>query len=181
MAFIQTKMQDLVIFEPEIISDERGYFFETYNQKLFADNGIKANFVQDNESFSVYGTIRGLHFQKGKAAQAKLVRVTQGEVMDIVVDLRKESKTFGQTFSIILSHENKKQLFIPRGFAHGFSVLSNVAIFAYRCDNFFDEKSQSGIIYDDLDLDIDWQVDIDKILVSKKDLYLKNFKEVINE
>ena len=145
MSFIPTKIKDVVIFEPRIFTDDRGYFFETYNEKLFNDNGIAAKFVQDNQSKSSYGVIRGLHFQKGEHAQAKLVRVLQGSVLDVAVDLRKGSKTYGQYVAVELSDVNNLQLFIPRGFAHGFSVLSRTAVFAYKCDNLYCKESEGGI------------------------------------
>lgn len=181
MPFIKTNITNLIIFEPEVFEDERGYFFESYNQKLFSKNGIDSTFVQDNHSFSTYGTIRGLHFQTGDSAQAKLVRAVSGEILDVAVDLRKDSKTFGKHFSVNLSSENRKQLFIPRGFAHGFSVLSQTATVAYKADNFYNKKCESGIVYDDLDLDIEWQIEGDEVIVSKKDLYLKTFKDITNE
>ena len=137
MIFTKTKLEGVYIITPRIFTDTRGYFFESYSQKEFKDNGLSYNFVQDNQSFSKYGTIRGLHFQKGDFAQAKLVRVIQGEVLDVAVDLRKESPTYGQHVAVHLSDENQQQLLIPRGFAHGFSVLSDTAIFAYKCDNLY--------------------------------------------
>jgi dTDP-4-dehydrorhamnose 3,5-epimerase len=176
MPFSQTEIEGLIVFQPRIFADDRGYFFESYNQKLFSENGITADFVQDNQSFSTYGTIRGLHFQTGESAQAKLVRVIDGEVLDVAVDIRPNSQTFGKHFSIVLSGENQKQFFIPRGFAHGFSVLSETAIFSYKCDNFYDKQAESGLIYSDEYLNIDWQIPADKCQLSEKDLLLPTFK-----
>ena len=169
MDLIKTPIDDLLIIEPRIFSDERGYFFESYSKSKFDEAGLNYNFVQDNESMSSYGTIRGLHFQKGEFAQSKLVRVLDGKVLDVAVDLRPNSKTFGQYFSIELSGENKKQLLIPRGFAHGFSVLSETAIFAYKCDNIYNKNSEGSIIYNDETLNIDWQIPKEKEILSEKD------------
>jgi dTDP-4-dehydrorhamnose 3,5-epimerase len=177
MPIIKTPIKDLLIFEPRVFSDERGYFFESYNQNVFKEAGIDITFVQDNQSFSSYGTIRGLHFQEGEHAQAKLVRVTQGKVLDVAVDLRPDSETFGQSYSIELSAENNKQFLVPRGFAHGFSVLSETAIFQYKVDNFYNQASENGIIYNDSDLNIDWQIPDESIGVSSKDATLGTFKE----
>lgn len=176
MPFLQTKIEGLVIFEPRVFEDDRGYFFESYNKHLFQDNGITTEFVQDNQSYSQYGTIRGLHFQKGEHAQAKLVRVVKGKVLDVAVDLRPNSPTYGQYESVVLSDENQKQFFIPRGFAHGFSVLSEEAIFVYKCDNFYNKEAEGGIIYNDPDLNIDWQIPKGQEMISQKDLQLPNFK-----
>lgn len=177
MIFIPSPIPDLLVATPKIFEDPRGYFFESFNQKAFEDIGIKTQFVQDNQSYSHYGTIRGLHLQKGSFAQAKLVRVIKGEVLDVAVDLRKDSKTYGQHFSIILNDKNMKQLYIPRGFAHGFSVLSESAIFSYKCDNFYNQSSESGIIYNDSTLSIDWKIPKDKIKVSEKDLKLGSMND----
>ena len=157
MKFINCEIQGLVIIEPTVYEDSRGYFFEAYNSALFEKNGITTQFVQDNQSLSSYGTLRGLHYQRGPHAQAKLVRVIEGRVLDVAVDLRKESSTYGQWFSVELTGKNNLQLFIPRGFAHGFSVLSETAIFSYKCDNFYHKASEAGIRYDDPALAIDWQ------------------------
>ena len=162
MPFISTKIKDVVIFEPRIFTDDRGYFFETYNEKLFNDNGITAKFVQDNQSKSSYGVIRGLHFQKGEHAQAKLVRVLQGSVSDVAVEL---------------SDVNNLQLFIPRGFAHGFSVLSRTAVFAYKCDNLYCKESEGGIDCNDPDLGIDWQIPVEDRVLSEKDKLHPLFKD----
>lgn len=177
MPFIPTKIKDVVIFEPRIFTDDRGYFFETYNEKLFNDNGITAKFVQDNQSKSSYGVIRGLHFQKGEHAQAKLVRVLQGSVLDVAVDLRAGSETYGKHVAVELSDVNNLQLFIPRGFAHGFSVLSRTAVFAYKCDNLYCKESEGGIDCSDPDLDIDWQIPAEDRILSEKDKLHPLFKD----
>ena len=177
MPFIPTKIKDVVIFEPRIFTDDRGYFFETYNEKLFNDNGITAKFVQDNQSKSSYGVIRGLHFQKGEHAQAKLVRVLQGSVLDVAVDLRAGSETYGKYVAVELSDVNNLQLFIPRGFAHGFSVLSKTAVFAYKCDNLYCKESEGGIDCNDPDLGIDWQIPAEDRVLSEKDKLHPLFKD----
>lgn len=177
MPFIPTKIKDVVIFEPRIFTDDRGYFFETYNEKLFNDNGIAAKFVQDNQSKSSYGVIRGLHFQKGEHAQAKLVRVLQGSVLDVAVDLRAGSETYGKYVAVELSDVNNLQLFIPRGFAHGFSVLSRTAVFAYKCDNLYCKESEGGIDCNDPDLGIDWQIPAEDRVLSEKDKLHPLFKD----
>jgi len=176
--FTKTPIKDLVVFEPKVFADERGYFFESYNESLFKENGIVTNFVQDNQSFSSFGVLRGIHFQNPPFAQAKLVRVLSGSVLDVAVDLRKDSPTFGKYFSLELSSENKKQLFIPRGFGHGFVVLSQTAEFYYKCDNLYSKECEGGIIYNDPDLNIDWQIDLQKALVSDKDTNLSSFKDL---
>ena len=178
MPFTQTPIKDLIIFEPRIFQDDRGHFFESFNKNLFKEVGIDTEFVQDNQSFSSFGTIRGLHFQKGEHAQAKLVRCTQGRILDVTVDLRTNSKTFGKSFSIELSAENQKQFFVPRGFAHGFSVLSETAVFQYKVDNFYNRESEDGIIFNDQDLNIDWMIPSDSIGVSEKDTNLPTFREL---
>ncbi len=170
MKIIKTIIPDLLIIEPKIFEDNRGYFFESYNQNNFKDAGLNYNFLQDNESKSSFGVIRGLHFQTGKYAQAKLVRVLQGKVLDVAVDLRKNSPTFKKWFSIELSGDNKLQLLIPRGFAHGFSVLSESAVFSYKCDNVYNKESEGSINLFDEELGIDWKVDKSKAIISKKDL-----------
>lgn len=177
MPFIPTKIKDVVVFEPRIFTDDRGYFFETYNEKLFNDNGITAKFVQDNQSKSSYGVIRGLHFQKGEHAQAKLVRVLQGSVLDVAVDLRAGSETYGKYVAVELSDVNNLQLFIPRGFAHGFSVLSRTAVFAYKCDNLYCKESEGGIDCNDPDLGIDWQIPAEDRVLSEKDKLHPLFKD----
>ena len=169
MNFIKTELDGCVIVEPAIFADERGYFFESYNEAEFFRNGITARFVQDNQSKSSYGVIRGLHCQLGEHAQAKLVRVLQGRVLDVAVDARKESPTFGRHIAVELSAENQRQLFIPRGFLHGFSVLRETAVFAYKCDNFYCKASEFGIRYDDKEIGIDWKIPADKVITSEKD------------
>ncbi len=177
MAFHQTAIQDIILFEPRVFEDSRGYFFESYNEKTFKENGISAHFVQDNQSFSKMGTIRGLHFQKGEFAQAKLVRVIKGKVLDVAVDLRANSPTFGKHVAALLSEENQNQLFIPRGFAHGFSVLSSEAIFSYKCDNFYHQNADGGLYFADPALAIDWQTT--HPIVSEKDLALPSLEEYL--
>lgn len=172
---MDTPLPGLKIFEPRIFEDERGYFFEAFNQREFTAAGINAAFVQDNQARSDYGVIRGLHYQVGAHAQAKLVRVTEGEVLDVAVDIRSESPTYGQWFSIRLSAANKRQLFIPRGFAHGYAVLSPTAEFFYKCDNFYAKDKEGGIRYDDPQIGIDWEVPAEQQLLSEKDRLLPAF------
>lgn len=170
MPFIKTEFNGLFVLEPIVFSDTRGYFFESFNQKKFeVETGLLISFVQDNQSKSSYGTLRGLHFQRGEAAQAKLVRVLSGSVLDVVVDLRQDSPTFKKYYSIELSAENKRQLFVPRGFAHGFVVLSEAAEFFYKCDNYYNPQAESGLFFADKDLNIDWKVPHDKLILSDKD------------
>ncbi|CAM2920504.1 dTDP-4-dehydrorhamnose 3,5-epimerase [Flavobacterium frigoris] len=175
MTIEKTTIKDLVIINPTAFQDERGYFFEAYNQAKFHENGIMYDFIQDNQSFSKRGVIRGLHLQINPFAQAKLVRVLQGEILDVAVDLRKKSATYGQHFSVVLSAENKKQLMVPHGFAHGFSVLSETASVLYKVDQLYHKESERGIRYDDVTLNIDWQVDANEVIVSEKDLILPGF------
>ena len=177
MKFIETKIKDLIIIEPKVFGDKRGYFLESYNQKKFERVFGEVLFIQDNESKSSKGVLRGLHFQKPPFDQAKLVRCIKGKVLDVVVDLRNRSATYGQHFSIELSCENKKQLFVPRGFAHGFLVLSDSAIFAYKVDNIYAPDYDSGICWNDPKLNIPWGVDESEIIVSKKDSKLPFFLE----
>jgi dTDP-4-dehydrorhamnose 3,5-epimerase len=177
MPFTPTPIKDLMIFEPQVFQDERGFFIESYNKKLFQDNGIDTEFIQDNHSKSTYGVLRGLHFQLEPYAQAKLVRVVEGEVLDVAVDLRQKSQTYGQWFSIRLSAKNKKQLFVPRGFAHGFVVLSPTAEFLYKVDNVYSKESEGSIAYNDPTLNIDWQIDLSQVIVSAKDSAAPNFKD----
>lgn len=177
MRFIKTSIPEVIIIEPKVFTDARGYFFESYNQKAFETNVGKINFVQDNESKSVFGTLRGLHYQIPPFAQSKLVQIIQGRALDVTVDIRKESPTFGKWVSVELSDENKKQLFIPRGFAHGFVVLSKEAILAYKVDNFYSREHERGIIFNDPDLNIKWQVDESQILLSDKDRQLPFLKD----
>lgn len=172
MPFSTTPIPDLLVFEPAVFRDERGYFFESYNQQVWAAEGVDSKFVQDNQAHSTRGVLRGLHYQTGEMAQAKLVRVIEGEVLDVAVDLREHSPTFGQWFSIRLSAENKRQLLVPRGFAHGYLVLSDTAEFAYKCDNFYSKAHEGGIRFDDPFLGIDWEFDLNQVLVSEKDLAL---------
>ena len=172
MPFFKTEFAGLLIFEPAIYKDSRGYFFESYNEKTFLNENIDLRFVQDNQSSSSYGVVRGLHYQLSPHAQTKLVRVLTGTIVDIAVDIRKNSPTFSKVFSIELSAENKKQLLIPSGFAHGFSVLSERAEVLYKCDDFYDKESETGIRYDDPQLSIDWKIPADKIIVSEKDQQL---------
>ncbi len=169
MNFIQTEIDGVVIVEPRVFEDARGYFFESYNEAEFNAHGITAKFVQDNESKSSYGVIRGLHCQLGEHAQAKLVRVLEGRVLDVAVDARKGSPTYGRHVAVELSAENKRQLFIPRGFLHGFSVLSETAVFAYKCDNLYCKASEFGIRYDDPEVGVDWRIPSDRIVTSEKD------------
>ena len=169
MPFIETPIPDLMLFEPKIWGDDRGYFFESYNENIFKDAGIKAHFVQDNQAQSSYGVLRGLHYQVGEAAQAKLVRVLSGEVLDVVVDIREDSPTYGQWYSVRLSAENKRQLFVPRGFAHGYVVLSPTAEFFYKCDNFYSKAAEGGIHFNDPHLKIDWEIDTTHAILSEKD------------
>lgn len=170
MPFIETGIPGLVIFEPKVFEDSRGHFFESYNTQTFLQQGINIKFVQDNQSKSSYGVIRGLHFQNPPHAQCKLVRVLVGTILDVAVDIRTGSPTYGKCFSLELSAENKKQLFIPGGFAHGFSVLSETAEVLYKCDNYYNKESEGGILYNDPSLNIDWQIPANKAIISDKDL-----------
>ncbi|ESU22012.1 rmlC protein [Flavobacterium cauense R2A-7] len=173
MNFRPTKLSGCFILEPKIINDSRGYFMESFNEQTFQNGtGQKVHFVQDNQSFSTKGVLRGLHYQTGDHAQAKLVRVLQGEVLDVAVDIRPESETYGQYVAEKLSAENQKQMFVPRGFAHGFVVLSETATFFYKCDNFYNKESEGGIIYNDPVLHINWQLNQEELLVSEKDSVL---------
>lgn len=177
MNFIATKLKDCFIIEPKVIEDARGYFMESFNEANFQKGiGQPVHFVQDNQSFSTKGVLRGLHYQTGTHAQAKLVRVLQGEVLDVAVDIRPDSPTYGESVSIILSEENKKQFFVPRGFAHGFLVLSDSATFFYKCDNFYNKESEGGILYNDPELNIDWNFDLEALLISDKDKELPTFR-----
>lgn len=169
MNVIETAIPGVVIIEPRVFEDARGYFFESFNQREFEEKVGPICFVQDNESKSSYGVVRGLHFQKGEHAQSKLVRVVKGAVLDVAVDIRKGSPTFGKWVSVELTEDNHRQFFIPRGFAHGFSVLSEIAVFQYKCDNFYAPQSEGAIAWDDPDLNIDWRIPADKIILSAKD------------
>ena len=178
MEVIKTEIPDVVIIEPTIFEDHRGYFFESFNLKTFNEKVIKTDFVQDNESKSSRGVLRGLHFQKPPYSQAKLVRCIKGCVLDVAVDIRVGSPTYGQHVTVELSEDNKRQLFVPRGFAHGYSVLSEEAIFAYKVDNWYKPEYDSGIIWNDTDLGIDWQLENDSIKLSEKDSNLLVFKDL---
>ncbi len=174
----ETKLKGCFVLEPSVFEDKRGYFFESYNQNKFNELiEQEVNFVQDNQSFSTKGVLRALHYQVGDHAQAKLVRVLQGRVLDVAVDLRKDSITYKEHVAVELSEDNKKQLFIPRGFAHGFVVLSDTASFFYKCDNFYNKEAEGGIIYNDPELKIDWKLDDKELLVSEKDAILPTFKK----
>ena len=178
MNIIKTEFLGLMIIEPKIFGDSRGYFFESYNERLMSESGIHTIFRQDNQSFSKYGVIRGLHYQKKPYSQCKLVRVIEGKIFDVALDLRKDSTTFGKCFSLELSAENKRQLYIPQGFAHGFSVLSEHALILYKCDNLYNPKYESGVLYNDPTLAIDWKIDAAHAIVSDKDKVLPIFEEL---
>ena len=180
MPFTKTSIPGLVIYEPTVFEDSRGYFFESYNQKIFNDGGIESIFVQDNQSFSTYGVIRGMHFQLPPHGQNKLVRVMKGRVLDVALDLRKGSPTYGKTYCIELTEENNKQVLIPVGFAHGFSVLSETAVVLYKCDSFYNKQSEKGIRFDDPALGIDWKIPPGKIIISDKDRQLPLLSECFN-
>jgi len=174
----ETHLNGCYIIQPKVFEDERGYFFESFNQHKFSEHiGTQIEFVQDNESQSKKGVLRGLHFQTPPYAQAKLVRVIKGEVLDIAVDIRKDSPTFGQHESVLLTEDNKTQFFMPRGFAHGFLVLSDIAIFSYKIDNVYAPDHDTGIIWNDKDLNIDWRFDSNKLILSEKDKTLQTFKD----
>ncbi|WP_285009772.1 dTDP-4-dehydrorhamnose 3,5-epimerase [Pedobacter faecalis] len=176
MKVTETKLKGCFVIEPTVFKDSRGYFFESFNEPKFEElTGQNGHFVQDNQSASTYGVIRGLHFQKGEHAQAKLVRVIEGAVLDVAVDLREGSETFGEWVAVELTAENNLQLYVPRGFAHGFSVLSETAVFAYKCDNTYNKASEGGIRYDDPTLGIDWRIPADKRSLSDKDVILPYF------
>ena len=179
MQIVETNLKDCYIFQPKVFGDNRGYFFESYNKNKFESLlGKAVDFIQDNEAFSNKGALRGLHFQEGEYAQAKLVRVTQGLVLDVAVDLRPSSDTYLQHIAVELSSENKKQLFVPRGFAHGYIVLSETAVFNYKCDNIYNKASENGVIYNDKDLNIDWKLSPDQFIVSEKDKILPTIKQL---
>ncbi len=180
MKFTPTNLDGCYVIEPTVLNDERGYFMESFNEKTFQE-GVNQEvlFVQDNQSFSTQGVLRGLHYQRGEHSQAKLVRVLSGEVLDVAVDIRPESTSYGQHFSIILSEENNKQLFVPKGFAHGFLVLSESAIFFYKCDNYYNKASEGGIIYNDVSLAIDWHLQQQNLIISEKDQQLPSFSNAL--
>lgn len=178
MEIKETKIKDLYIIQPKIFYDDRGYFFESFNENEFNEKIGKINFVQDNESKSTYGVMRGLHFQIPPHTQSKLVRCVKGQVLDVAVDLRKKSETYGEHVAVLLTEENHTQFFIPKGFAHGFVVLSDEAIFQYKCDDFYHPECDGGIAINDTDLNIDWQIDLNNIILSEKDknrVKLNNF------
>jgi dTDP-4-dehydrorhamnose 3,5-epimerase len=169
MPFIKTEIPGLLIFEPRVFEDSRGYFFESYNEQTFTEEGVNIKFVQDNQAKSSYGVIRGLHFQQNPHSQTKLIRVLSGAILDVVVDIRKGSPSYGRVFTIELTAENKKQLLVPKGFAHGYSVLSETSEVMYKCDAFYHKASEGGIIYNDAALNIDWKIPVNKAIISEKD------------
>ncbi|EOS05256.1 dTDP-4-dehydrorhamnose 3,5-epimerase [Phocaeicola vulgatus] len=177
MKIIETAIEGVVIIEPRLFKDERGYFFESFSQREFEEKIRKISFVQDNESKSSYGVLRGLHFQKPPYAQSKLVRVIKGAVLDVAVDIRKGSPTFGKHVAVELTEENHLQLFIPRGFAHGFSILSQEVIFQYKCDNFYAPQSEGALAWDDSDLNINWRIPTNQIILSEKDKHHEKLKD----
>lgn len=173
MPFIETEFPGLLIYEPRIFNDNRGYFFESYNENTFREAGLDIRFIQDNQARSTYGVLRGLHYQLEPYAQSKLVRVLEGEILDVVVDIRQGSPTYGRSYTLTLSAENKKQLFVPKGFAHGYAVLSPTAEVFYKCDNFYQKSTEGGIIYNDPALGIDWKIRLSEAVVSEKDKQLR--------
>lgn len=177
MTYVQTEIEGVWIIEPKVFNDARGYFMEAFKKEEFEAHIGKIDFIQDNESKSSYGVLRGLHYQKGEHCQAKLVRVIKGKVLDVAVDLRKSSPTFGKYVSVLLSEENKRQFFIPRGFAHGFLVLSEEAVFTYKVDNPYAPQAEASILYNDKDLNIDWPISEEQVLLSEKDKSAKAFKD----
>lgn len=178
MPFIETHIPGLLVFEPNVFEDSRGYFYESYNEKLFRDEGIDIKFVQDNQAKSGYGVIRGLHYQLNPYAQTKLLRALSGTILDVVVDIRKNSPTYGKSYSLELSAENKKQMLVPQGFAHGYSVISETAEVFYKCDNFWIKEAEGGIMYNDPQLNIDWKIPKDKVIISEKDMFYPNFENI---
>ncbi len=180
MPFSQTRFPGLAVYEPVLFNDERGYFFESYNANTLKAAGINLDFVQDNQARSVYGVVRGLHYQLNPHAQTKFIRVLEGMILDVAVDMRSGSPTFGQVFKILLSAVNKKQLLIPKGFAHGYAVLSPTAEILYKCDAFYHKTSEAGVIYNDPSLDIDWGIPMDEAIISAKDRQLPHFSEASN-
>lgn len=175
MKVVETGFEGLFVLEPRVFADERGYFFESFNSQTFKSSGLDFDWVQDNQSHSMRGVIRGLHFQKPPYAQTKLIRVLKGEILDVVVDLRHDMPTYGKSFSVVLSSQNNLQLLVPKGFAHGFSVLSEEADVLYKCDALYNKESESGILFNDALLGIDWQLTKDKMILSEKDLVLPAF------
>lgn len=178
MKAIKTEIDGVYILEPRVFEDARGYFFESYNKESLKEQGIDYDFIQDNQSKSLYGTVRGIHFQKGEYAQAKLVRVLEGKVLDVAVDLRQGSKTFGKHVAVELSAENNLQLLIPRGFGHGFAVLSEMAVFAYKCDNVYCKAAEGGLRFNDQDINIDWKIDEKDAILSEKDCNAPFLKDI---
>lgn len=180
MAFFKTHIPDLLVYQPKVFRDQRGYFFESYNYNTFESIGCQIAFVQDNQTRSTRGVLRGLHYQHEPFAQAKLIRVLNGEILDVAVDIRKGSPTFGQYYSTTLSAENMKQILVPRGFAHGFVVLSDLAEVFYKCDNYYSKEHEGGIIYNDPTLKIDWRIDPNQVQLSEKDRHLPTFENAAN-
>jgi dTDP-4-dehydrorhamnose 3,5-epimerase len=180
MPFIKTDFPGLLIFEPKVFEDSRGYFFESYNANTCKAHGLEMAFIQDNQARSEYGVIRGLHYQLAPYAQTKFIRTLSGSILDVVVDMRKGSPTFGKSFSIELSAENKKQLLVPKGFAHGYSVLSSIAEVFYKCDAFYNKEAEAGLLFNDPSLNIDWKIDAGKEIISEKDLILPTLEHCIN-
>ncbi len=180
MKIHETGIANLYVIETKVFFDERGYFFESYNEAKYKEQGLDYNFIQDNQAKSQYGVIRGLHFQKGEYAQAKLIRVLSGKILDVAVDIRKNSPTYGKVFSVELSDENKKQLLIPRGFAHGYSVLTDEAVVEYKCDNIYMPSADGGIKYNDKELNVNWEIPKEKQIVSEKDKLNPNFADFNN-
>lgn len=180
MNVIKTPIEGLLIIEPRVFYDARGYFVETYNEQRYREAGVDAAFVQDNQSCSTYGVVRGLHFQKPPYTQAKLVSCTKGRVLDVAVDLRKESPTYGKWYAVELSEENHRQFYIPRGFAHGFSVLSEQAVFTYKCDNLYHPEAEGGLLLSDPDVAIEWQVPEEMRVISEKDTKHPLFKDLVS-
>jgi len=178
MEIIPTEIPDVIELRPSVYKDPRGYFYESFREEIIQESIGHISFVQENESMSSYGVLRGLHFQKPPHAQSKLVRVSEGKVLDVAVDIRENSNYYGKHVSVILDSQQKNQLFIPRGFAHGFVVLSETAVFSYKCDNYYAPDYESGILWNDFDLNIDWKIDIEDIVISAKDISLQRFKEV---
>ena len=179
MNVVKTIIDGVVIIEPRIFEDERGYFYESFSQREFEEKVCNTVFVQDNQSKSTYGVVRGLHFQKPPYAQSKLVRCVSGKVLDVVVDIRRNSPTFGRYISVELSGENHRQLFIPRGFAHGYAVLSDEAVFQYKCDNFYNKESEGAIAWDDPEINVDWLIPADKVILSVKDMQNRTLAESV--
>ena len=180
MPFIKTDVPDLLVFEPAVFEDQRGYFFESYNEKLFLETGVNSRFVQDNQAKSRYGVVRGLHYQLAPHAQTKLVRVLSGSILDVVVDIRKGSPTYGKVFTIELTADNRKQLLVPKGMAHGYSVLSETAEVFYKCDEFYNKASEGGVLFNDPVLAIDWGIPVDKAIVAEKDLAYPGLENCLN-